>query len=76
MNKTQIAKVLKKVAGHDDSYGIGFNRLMALPAKTRKWLNATALLNGQSTDEIHNNQKKFFSEMSDSEFYDWLVIHG
>lgn len=76
MNKATITKTLSKVNSSDSSYSKGFNRLMALPVKTRKSFSLAVLLNGAHINEVVNIQKSTLEYLSDAEFINWLSVNA
>lgn len=75
MNKTTITKVLKKIESDNENYSIGFKRLMALPAKTRKGMGAKAIYDGVEINEVTAKCKAFLESLTESEFKNWMVVN-
>lgn len=75
MNKATMTKVLTKVAESSKKQSLGFNRLMALPQKTRKSFNLALILDGVEVSEVLNHQKEFLGSLTGNEFKNWLSVN-
>lgn len=76
MNKSNITKTIAKVNASDPRYSKGFNRLSALPAKSRKAFSLAVLLTGAKVTEVVSIQKSTLEGLSDDEFVNWLAVNA
>ena len=77
MNKATVTKVFNKSVSYTkaESWSVGFCRMTALPAPTRKAWSLACLLEGVEIHDITKNLKEMLDGMTEQEFKNWLAVN-